>query len=108
MVRSPRSLAHAVRLNVLIFVAAVASFAQQAVVTHNTNLRRDPSTQHRPIRQLTPPDTVELIEPEQNSGYYHVRTADDEEGWVFARFLRILSDSEPEPASPATAPATPT
>lgn len=83
----------------LLLFASAPVRAQQAVVTHNVNLRSDPSTRKAPIRQLSPPDVVELLEPAKTNGYYRVRTADDEEGWVFGNFLRVLSPSEPEPDS---------
>src|SRR5216684_901364 len=92
-------------LLVLISFPASLALAQEAVVTRNVNLRRDPSTNHPPIRLLVPPDTVELVEPEQTSGYYHVRTEDRETGWVWGRNLRVLSGGEPSPTSPHTAPA---
>src|SRR5712692_7002424 len=94
-----------VLLLVLISLPAGLALAQEAVVTRNVNLRRDPSTNHPPIRLLVPPDTVELVEPEQTSGYYHVRTEDRETGWVWGRNLRVLSGGEPSPTSPHTAPA---
>lgn len=92
-------------LLVLVAFPASLALAQEAVVTRNVNLRRDPSTGQPPIRLLVPPDTVELVESEQTSGYYHVRTEDREEGWVWGRNLRVLSGGEPSPTSPHTAPA---
>ena len=92
-------------LLVLIAFPASLALAQEAVVTRNVNLRRDPSTNKPPIRLLVPPDTVDLLEPEQTSGYYHVRTEDREEGWVWGSNIRVLSGGEPSPTSPHTAPA---
>src|SRR5712692_12109065 len=91
-----------VLLLVLIACPASLALAQEAVVTRNVNLRRDPSTSQPPIRLLVPPDTVDLLEPDQTSGYYHVRTEDREEGWVWGRNVRILSAGEPAPTSPHT------
>ena len=91
----------------LILVSTALGFAQQAVVTHNAILRGDPSSQHRPIRRLAPPDTVDLVQPEPTNGYLHIRTGDGEEGWVLAKYLRVLSPSEPAPESPATASGPP-
>ncbi len=92
-------------LLVLISLPAGLALAQEAVVTRNVNLRRDPSTSRPPIRLLVPPDTVELVDPDQSSGYDHVRTEDREEGWVWGRNIRVLSEGEPTPISPHTAPA---
>lgn len=94
-------------VSVLLFSACIVFAQQDAVVTHNATLRRDPSSQHKPIRQLAPPDTVQVLESQPTNGYLHIRTVDDEEGWVFAKFLRILSPEEPAPESTATAPAKP-
>lgn len=92
---------------VLISAPTVLAVAQEAVVTRNVNLRQDPSTAQPPIRLLVPPDTVELLESGKTNGYYHVRTEDQEEGWVWGANIRVLSEGEPAPASPALAPAPP-
>jgi len=65
--------------------------AQTAVVKRNVNLRSDPSTAGDPIVLLTPPAQLQLIEPDPTSGFYHVRTTDNEEGWVWARNITIQS-----------------
>lgn len=89
---------------VILFIALVlctsAVFAQDAVVKRNVYLRPAPSTSNQPIRKLIPPDEVELIETTPVDGYYHVRTVDgDEEGWVWARNIRIGLVSEAEAES---------
>ncbi len=63
--------------------AAWPALADEAAVTRNANLRRDPSTARPPIRRLAPPDEVEIIDPTPTNGYYHVRDEDKEEGWVW-------------------------
>ena len=90
-------------LLLLALLTAASGAAQEAVVTHNVNLRNDPSTTHAPIRLLAPPDIVELLQAEKTNGYYHVRTADDDEGWVYGNYVRVMSADESEPASPETA-----
>jgi uncharacterized protein YraI len=45
-------------LFILISFPVGLALAQEAVVTRNVNLRRDPSTNRPPIRLLVPPDTV--------------------------------------------------
>jgi hypothetical protein len=78
-------------------LTASSAFAQDATVTKNVYLRPDPSTSNTPIRKLLPSDELELIEATQTNGYYHVRTEDgDEEGWVWARNVRVLSEFNPE------------
>lgn len=69
-------------------------FSQEAIVTRNVNLRRDPSTTNPPIRRLLPSDELELLNPEPVDGYYHVRTVEgDEEGWVWGKNVRLLTAS---------------
>src|SRR5712692_9412780 len=100
-----RSIRVFVRSLLLLLVTASLALAQEAVVTRNVNLRRDASTNQPPIRLLVPPDAVELVEPDQTNGYYHIRTEDREDGWVWGRNIRVLSEGEPTPTSPHTAPA---
>ncbi len=69
------------------------ALADEAVLTRNANLRRDPSTARPPIRRRAPPDEVEIIDPTPTNGYYHVRDEDQEEGWVWGGSIRILSDA---------------
>ena len=77
------------------------SLSQTAEVTHNVNLRADSSTSHPPIRLLTPPEQVQLLEPNKTSGYYHVRTSVGEEGWVWSPNVHVLA------VAPTPAPTTP-
>ena len=67
---------------ILVFAIVVAgnAFATEAVVKKRATLRNDPSTRHPPIATLSAQEDVELIEPSPTSNYYHVRTADGEEG----------------------------
>jgi len=83
-------LSRAVILLLALVLCTSAAFAQDAVVKRNVYLRPAPSTSNQPIRKLIPPDEVELIEPNPVDGYYHVRTVEgDEEGWVWAKNIRI-------------------
>ena len=93
-------------LAVLLLIAATGA-AQEVVVTHNVNLRNDPSTTHKAIRLLAPPDILELLEADQTNGYYHVRTVDDDEGWVYGKYVRLMATEETEPASAETAAGPP-
>lgn len=86
------------------FLAALFSagslWSQDAVVERNVNLRHDPSTAHPPKRLLKPPDQLDLVDQTQANGYYHVRTSEGEEGWVWGRNIRLLTlPLEPVPAS---------
>jgi hypothetical protein len=72
---------------------------QTVTVTRNVNLRPDPSSEYPPIRLLTPSEPpLTLIEPSPESGYYHVRTINGEEGYVWSKNIHIRA----APAAPAT------
>src|ERR1039458_10604406 len=87
----------------LVLVVAFPLHAQQAEVTHNVNLRADPSTDNPPIKLLMPPEQVQLLEPDKTAGYYHVKTSSGEQGWVWSRNLNVLeTTSTPTPSLAAT------
>jgi hypothetical protein len=77
--------------------------ATDAIVKHRATLRKDPSTHHAPILTLTASEDVALIEPAQTAGYYHVRTADGDEGWVSARSVELL-DAQSGSTAPSPHP----
>lgn len=87
---------------------STGAFGQGAVTTHSTNLRRDPSTQHKAIRLLDVGEHLTLLSPQRRNGYYHVETTDSTKGWTWAR--NVLIDSAvavaPQPDSAATRPIT--
>ena len=79
----------------LISGATVVS-AQTATVIHNVNLRRDSSTDQAPIRLLKPPTKLQLLQTDPDDGYYNVRTAEGQEGWVWGKNVTIdLADVGP-------------
>jgi len=84
----------------LLSVSAVLS--QTAVVTRNVKLRPDPSTDQDPIVKLVPPAQVELLEPDQTNGFYHVK-AGQNEGWVWGKNIRISAGGPPPPPPHTTA-----
>jgi len=86
--------------SLLIFFAS-ASFAQQATVVRNVNLRADPSTTNPPIRLLDSGTTLTLLDPTQQNGFYHVRTENGEEGWVWSKNIKV--SGIPSPALSTTA-----
>ena len=81
---------------VLVWSAIVLAQAT-ATVTHNGNLRPTPSSAQPPIRLLTPPETLTLISSTQVNGYYHVRTAQGEEGWVYRNSVKLGGPPPPPP-----------
>ena len=77
------------RLSCVVLFLALFAAAQTATVRHNVNLRPDPSTDNDPIAALTPPAQLTLIEPDASDGFFHVRTTEGQEGWVWGRNIRI-------------------
>jgi uncharacterized protein YraI len=74
--------------------------AEEATTTRNANLRRDPSTASPVITVLERGARLTLVDASADSGYYHVRTEDDQVGWVYARLLAIsAAPLVPEPAA---------
>jgi len=81
----------------ILFVCSTAA-AQTAVVTRNVNLRRGPSSKRAIIETLAPLDELTILSPNQQHGYWEVRAADGEHGWVWAANVRVgTSDTAPPP-----------
>lgn len=81
----------------LSFLFASASFAQEATVVRNVNLRADPSTANPPIKLLHSGTPLTLLDPSQQDGFYRVKTADGQEGWVWSKNISV--SGVPSPAS---------
>jgi len=74
---------------ILAAVGATAALAQNATIKGDAALRRDASGRSNTIDHLESGERVVLVEPSQQSGYYHVRTEEDEIGWVSSKFISI-------------------
>jgi hypothetical protein len=72
------------------FLTITNALATDAIIKRRATLRSDPSTQRPPIATLMPQEDVELIDTSPRSGYYHVRTSEGEEGWVYSRNIEIV------------------
>ena len=79
------------RLSFVVLFLALLAGAQTATVKHNVNLRPDPSTDNPPITTLKSPAQLDLVEPDDTDGYFHVKTADGHEGWVWGKNIRITA-----------------
>ena len=78
-------------LGLLLFCVSTV-LGQNAVVTRNVNLRPDPSSEYAPIRLLTPAEhPLDLVDAMPESGYYHVKTTNGEEGYVWSRNVRVTA-----------------
>ena len=77
---------------------ASAGFAQTtAVITRSANLRSTPSTARPPIRGLAVNEPVTLISITPVNGYFHIKTAAGEEGWVYRNLINLNGTSGPAP-----------
>jgi uncharacterized protein YgiM (DUF1202 family) len=75
----------------LLALTSVA-FAQNVIVKRNVNLRSDPSSEYDPLRLLTPDGPpLTLIDPNPESGYYHVKASDGTEGYVWAKNVKLVA-----------------
>jgi hypothetical protein len=74
-----------------VFVVGGVASAQSLVVKRNVNLRSDASTTVKPITLLTPPAQLTLLDPDKQNGFYHARTSDGKEGWVWAKNVALES-----------------
>lgn len=103
-------------LLVLFFIITAfnCALATDGIVKRRATLRSDPSTTNPPIARLQAEEDVELIDETPTSGYYHVRTSEGEEGWIYARNLEIVtgppaaqapSNNQPSVSIPAGVPA---
>lgn len=82
----------------LLSLTPILVLAQEAATNRNANLRRDPSTGSPVITVLRKGARLALVDASADSGFYHVRTEDDQVGWVSVKLLTI---SPPRPATPA-------
>src|SRR5437762_12359760 len=86
-------------LFLLVFSSSV--LAQQASLRRNVILRRDPSTFSPVLGHLAKGARIMLVDASPDSGFYHVRTEDDQIGWVFSKYV-TGSESVP-PGTPTDA-----
>jgi Bacterial SH3 domain len=76
---------------------SVVLLAQQATVNHGVSLRGDPSTKNPEIGHLKRNSTVTLLATKPKAGFYHVQTADGQEGWVGVKYLTIEGQAGTQP-----------
>jgi len=73
----------------LLTICPCAAMAQQGSANHNVILRRDPSTSSPALAHLQQGARVTLVDASPDSGFYHVRTENDQVGWVFSKFITL-------------------
>jgi uncharacterized protein YgiM (DUF1202 family) len=89
---------------VLIVCLSAPAEGQTVTVTRNVNLRSDPSILNDPILLLRAPERLTLARRDRDEGYYFVRAADGQEGYVWAKNVRIEGAAPQEPGETAVAP----
>lgn len=75
---------------VLLWVCVALAAAQTVVVTHNVNLRPDPSTDNDPIEKLVAGTQIQLVDPHPTKGYLHAKV-DNQTGWVWGKNVQTRS-----------------
>lgn len=65
------------------------AFAGTATVQTDTNVRERPTRSSNIVTTVSSGDQVDLLSPKPQRGYYHIRTADGDEGWALARNLQV-------------------
>jgi len=81
-------------LTLLAFSFSVAMSAQQASVSHNSNLRSAPSQAGKIVGHLTASASVTVISKFARSGYVRVETAGDDTGWVYQKNVTVTQSGE--------------
>ncbi len=94
------------RIAALFLLCPALAGAQEATTNRNANLRRDPSTASPAITVLHKGARVTLVDATRDSGFYHVRTEDDDIGWVYGQLLTIAPEVSTIATESATLPAT--
>src|SRR6185437_10749088 len=75
-----------------LFLQVSLAAAQTAVVTRNVNLRPYASTNNAPLAKLSPGTRLEILEPAQPNGFFHVKTTDGTEGWAWSKNLHVQTN----------------
>lgn len=94
----------AVMMWVLVLACSCSGWAQQATVNRNVVLRRDPTTKSKALDHLVEGARLTLVDATSDSGFYHVRTEDDEVGWVSSKYITVSEATAPAP-EPTSLPA---
>jgi hypothetical protein len=98
------------RAGLILLVCFACSFsvrAQQATTSHNVNLRRDPSTSSPVLAHLAKGARLVVVDSKPDSGFYHVRTEDDQVGWISVKCVTVYAPATPTRPSTPAPPAAP-
>lgn len=76
--------------------------AGQAVATGGVNVRSGQSKSSKILDHLEEGDTVSLLSSSPTKGYYHVEEANGTKGWVYVRYLNVVTSSPVIPSGGLT------
>lgn len=101
-------------LSILVLFCLAPTLAQslgQIEVKRSVNFRHESTTANEPIALLRPSEKLQLVAREKRRGYYHVRDENGQEGWIWARNVRLVATVETIsgilPETTVTMPAAP-
>jgi len=90
-----RAIVRIVVFPVLLLGLSIYCSAQaQGTLTKNMNLRSGPSADAPRIATLKVQSKVRVLNPTPNNGFYHVRTVQNKEGWIWAQAVKVSKTSE--------------
>lgn len=90
----------------ILLICPFSVYAQTATTNRNVILRRDPSTASVALAHLSQGARLTLVDEAPDSGFYHVRTEDDQVGWVWSKYVTLAAPPTP-PSVPTPTPPTP-
>src|SRR4030081_3302157 len=90
-----RTSGRAVILPLLLLSVSIYSSAQaQGILTKNVNLRSGPSADAPRSATLKVHSKVRILNPTPDNGFYHVRTVQNKEGWIWAQGVKVSQPSQ--------------
>jgi Bacterial SH3 domain len=84
----------------ILLICPFSVLGQTATTNRNVILRRDPSTTSVALAHLPQGARLTLVDEAPDSGFYHVRTEDDQVGWIWSKFVTLSVLPTPPPAQP--------
>src|SRR5437016_6348993 len=87
-----------------LFVCPFSVLAQTAATNGNVILRRDPWKGSVALAHLPQGARLTLVDATPDNGFYHVRTEDEQVGWVSSKFVIVSPSPTPPTPTPPTSP----
>lgn len=75
-------------------------WAQPGTANRNVILRRDPSTASPALATLGRGARVTLVDAAADGEFFHVRTEDDQVGWIYSKYITVSAGSTSPSANP--------